>query len=229
MKKIFLSAILAGMVIGFGGTVFLSVENTVIGSLFFTIGLFVVCTRGLHLFTGKVCYLFDNDAAYAKTLPVIWLGNLAGTAIIAALEQFTRLASLDARAQAICALKLSEPLFGAFILAIFCNVMIYIGVEGYRSNPHELGKYLALFFGVCVFILCGFEHCVANMYYIPAGLMAKAVPAYAQLAAERGLDLSALTVSNFVVKNLIPVTIGNILGGVILSWLMWFCYLRKKK
>ena len=67
MKKIFLSAILAGAVIAFGGTVFLSVENTVIGSLFFTIGLFVVCTRGLHLFTGKVCYVFDNDMAYAKT------------------------------------------------------------------------------------------------------------------------------------------------------------------
>lgn len=78
MKKIFLSAILAGAVIAFGGTVFLSVENTVVGSLFFTIGLFVVCTRGLHLFTGKVCYVFDNDMAYAKTLPVIWLGNLAG-------------------------------------------------------------------------------------------------------------------------------------------------------
>ena len=87
MKKIFLSAILAGAVIAFGGTVFLSVENTVVGSLFFTIGLFVVCTRGLHLFTGKVCYVFDNDAAYAKTLPVIWLGNLVGTAIIAALER----------------------------------------------------------------------------------------------------------------------------------------------
>ena len=69
MKKIFLSAILAGAVIAFGGTVFLSVENTVVGSLFFTIGLFVVCTRGLHLFTGKVCYMFDNDMAYAKTLP----------------------------------------------------------------------------------------------------------------------------------------------------------------
>ena len=66
-------------------------------------------------------------------------------------------------------MKLSEPLFGAFILAVFCNVMIYIGVEGYRSNPHELGKYLALFFGVCVFILCGFEHCVANMYYFTMG------------------------------------------------------------
>ena len=75
MKKIFLSAILAGAVIAFGGTVFLSVENTVVGSIFFTIGLFVVCTRGLHLFTGKVCYVFDNDMAYAKTLPVIWLAG----------------------------------------------------------------------------------------------------------------------------------------------------------
>lgn len=169
MKPIFLSAVLAGASISLGGTVFLSVENAVIGSLFFTIGLFVVCTRGLHLFTGKVCYLFDNDASYAKALPVIWLGNLVGTVLVAAAEQLTRLAVLDERARAICELKLSEPLLGAFLLAVFCNVMIYIAVEGYRSVPHELGKYLALFFGVSVFILCGFEHCVANMYYFTMG------------------------------------------------------------
>ena len=169
MKNVFLSAILAGGAIGLGGTVFLSVENTVVGSLLFTIGLFVICTRGLHLFTGKVCYVFDHDNAYAKTLPVIWLGNLVGTSLIALAEQLTRLSALDARAQAICAVKLSEPLYGAFLLAVFCNVMIYIGVEGYRSNPHEVGKYLALFFGVSVFILCGFEHCVANMYYFTMG------------------------------------------------------------
>lgn len=118
MKPIFLSAVLAGASIALGGTVFLSVENTVIGSLFFTIGLFVVCTRGLHLFTGKVCYLFDNDAAYAKALPVIWLGNLVGTVLVAAAEQLTRLAALDERARAICELKLSEPLLGAFLLAV---------------------------------------------------------------------------------------------------------------
>ena len=100
---------------------------------------------------------------------MIWLGNLAGAVIVAGAEQFTRLSALDARAQAICQTKLSEPLVGAFILAVFCNVMIYVAVEGYRSNPHELGKYLALFFGVCVFILCGFEHCVANMYYFTMG------------------------------------------------------------
>ncbi len=165
MATIFLSALLAGAVIGVGGTVFLSVEDTVVGALFFTVGLFVICTRGLHLFTGKVCYVFNNDRAYAKALPVIWLGNLAGTVLVAAAEQFTRLAALGARAQVICRTKLSEPVAGVFLLAVLCNVMIYIAVEGYRSNPHELGKYLALFFGVCVFILCGFEHCVANMYY----------------------------------------------------------------
>lgn len=169
MAKIFLSALLAGAVIAVGGTVFLSVESTLAGALFFSVGLFVICTRGLHLFTGKVCYVFDNDLSYAKTLPVIWLGNLAGTVLTAAAEQFTRLSALDARAQAICQTKLAEPLGGTFILAVLCNVMIYIAVEGYRSNPHELGKYLALFFGVCVFILCGFEHCVANMYYFTMG------------------------------------------------------------
>lgn len=169
MRTIFLSALLAGAVIGIGGTVYLSVENTVVGALLFTIGLFVVCTKGLHLFTGKVCYVVNNDRNYALSLPVIWLGNLCGTVLVALAEQCTRLSSLSVRAAAICETKLSEPLVGAFILAVFCNVMIYIGVEGYRSNPHELGKYLALFFGVSVFILCGFEHCVANMYYFTIG------------------------------------------------------------
>ena len=142
MKKIFLSAILAGAVIAFGGTVFLSVENTVVGSLFFTIGLFVVCTRGLHLFTGKVCYVFDNDMAYAKTLPVIWLGNLTGTSLIALAEKCTRLVSLSARAQGICELKLSEPLFGASIVtagvfqgagsSLLSSVLNFVSMWGVR-------------------------------------------------------------------------------------------------
>ena len=220
MKKIFLSAILAGAVIAFGGTVFLSVENTVVGSIFFTIGLFVVCTRGLHLFTGKVCYVFDNDMAYAKTLPVIWLGNLAGTSLIALAEKCTRLVSLSARAQGICELKLSEPLFGAFILAVFCNVMIYIGVEGYRSNPHELGKYLALFFGVCVFILCGFEHCVANMFFLPMGLLLNAVG---------GFGVAGAMTLGGVAYNLVLATLGNIAGGLLVGMAYWFIYHKKQE
>lgn len=166
MGSVFLSAVLAGFTIAIGGTVYLSLSNPVIGSVFFTIGLFVICTTRLHLFTGKVCYVFDQDRRYALMIPVIWLGNLVGTFTAAALERMTRIGpALQERAAAICEVKLSDSLLSIFVLAIFCNILIYIGVEGFRSNPHELGKYLSLFFGVCVFILCGFEHCVANMYY----------------------------------------------------------------
>lgn len=164
--KVFISALLAGACISIGGTVYLSLENAVIGALFFTIGLFVICTMKLHLYTGKVCYVFEKDRTYALQIPLIWLGNLCGAGLVAALEHMTRIApKLSERAQAICATKLSDSLVSVFILAVFCNILIYIAVDGFNNNPHEVGKYLALFFGVVVFILCGFEHCVANMYY----------------------------------------------------------------
>ena len=165
MKKIFLSAILAGCAIGFGGTVFLSVENKVLGSLFFTVGLFVVCTMKLHLYTGKVCYIFQNDKTYLVSIPVIWLGNLVGTGIVAAMVRLSRIAPIAERAMGMCETKLSDGLLSIFILSVFCNIFIYIGVDGFNNNPHEAGKYISLFFGVMVFILCGFEHCVANMFY----------------------------------------------------------------
>ena len=166
---VFISAVLAGIAIALGGTVFLSLENKVLGALFFTVGLFTVCTLGLNLFTGKVCYVFEQDRAYAAALPVIWLGNLAGAWLTAALERLTRIGpQLRERALALCETKLSDNLLSIFVLALFCNILIYLAVDGYKNNPHEPGKYLALFFGVTVFILCGFEHCVANMYYFSA-------------------------------------------------------------
>lgn len=164
--KTFVYGILAGVSIAIGGTVFLSVENRVLGALLFTVGLFAVCTFGFNLFTGKVCYVFERDKDYAVDLPVIWLGNLCGTWLTAFLERQTRAGSaLSEKAQTLCQVKLDDSLLSIFILAIFCNILIFIAVDGYNKNPHELGKYLSLFFGVIVFILCGFEHCVANMYY----------------------------------------------------------------
>ena len=77
-------------------------------------------------------------------------------------------------------------------------------------------------------VICGFEHCIANLYYIPAGLFAKAVPAYAALVAESGVDLSALTWANFLLRNLLPVTVGNIVGGVAMGALFWYCHGRKE-
>ncbi len=84
------------------------------------------------------------------------------------------------------------------------------------------GKVAALFFPIFLFVLCGFEHCVANLYYIPAGLLALGDPAYAALAQ----NASALTWGNFLFANLLPVTLGNLAGGMVLAWAYWAIYLK---
>ena len=164
--KTFIGAVLAGMSIAIGGLVFLSVDDRVIGSALFTVGLFTVCTMGLNLFTGKVCYVLQNNREYALALPIIWIGNLAGTGLIALFASLTRNApALAEKAAGMCQTKLNDNLISLFFLGILCNILIYIGVEGFKNIPHEVGKYLALLFGVMVFILCGTEHCVADMFY----------------------------------------------------------------
>jgi len=191
--KTFVSAVLGGACIGFGGTAFLSLDSKVLGALFFTVGLFVICTFGLNLFTGKVCYVFQKDRAYAWNIPLIWLGNLVGTWVVATLIRMTRSASISDKAMALCQVKLDDSLLSLFILGILCNIFIYIGVEGFNHSPHELGKYLSLFFGVMVFILCGFEHCIADMFYF-------------SMAGAWG--------SNAILR-LFVITMGNALGGII--------------
>ena len=105
-----------------------------------------------------------ND--YVIDVIIIWLGNLAGTFLSARLQLLTRYGTnLSDKAKGICETKLGDNLLSIFILAVFCNIMIYIGVEGYKSIKHEIGKYISLCLGVVIFILCGFEHCIANMYY----------------------------------------------------------------
>lgn len=164
--KNFTLSVLAGICISIGGCVFLSLDNKVLGAFFFTAGLFTICSFGFNLFTGKVCYVFENDGKYAVNIILIWLGNLVGTWLSAMLFGATRIAGMSEKAQAMCQVKFDDSLLSIFILAIFCNMLIFIAVDGYKNIQYEAGKYLALFFGVMVFILCGFEHCVANMFYI---------------------------------------------------------------
>ena len=168
MKRLgtFAYGVLAGICIAIGGTVFLATDNKVVGATFFTAGLFTICTFGFNLFTGKVCYVFERDASYAIDLPIMWLGNLCGTWLTAALESLTRQGPMLAeKAMKLAETKLADTPLSIFLLAFFCDILIFIAVDGFGKNPHEVGKYLSLFFGVIVFILCGFEHCVANMYY----------------------------------------------------------------
>ena len=122
------------------------------------------------------------------------------------------------------AAKCAIPFQNGVVLGFFCNLLVCLGVVIAMSGRDTASRLMGAFLPVCYFVLCGFEHCVANMYYISAGLMAKAVPAYARLAAEAGLDLSGLTVGGFLLGNLLPVTLGNVLGGVGLGALLWYCY-----
>ena len=165
-KELWVQSILAGVCIGIGGAFYLGFESKVLGALFFTLGLFTIVTRGFHLFTGRVGYLPGQSPAYAASLGITWLGNLIGTNLVAGLLSLTRLAPAFAeKAESLCAVKLSDGLLSLFVLGIFCNILMFIAVDGFRTNPHELGKYLGLFLCVAGFILAGFEHCVANMFY----------------------------------------------------------------
>ncbi len=195
-KESLLKSVMAGICIGIGGIVYLSVESKVVGAALFATGLFTVCTMGYHLYTGKACYLLDspNKGSYLLWLVQVWAGNLVGTALVGYAMRLTRNGpALAEKAQALCQTKLGDSLLSIFILAILCNIMIYIGVESYRSNPHPLGKYLGILLGIMVFILSGFEHCVANMFYF---------------SVANAWSLTA-------VGYLLVMTVGNLVGAVL--------------
>lgn len=192
--SVFVDAIIAGICIAIGGIAFLSIENSVVGALFFTLGLFTIVTRQYNLFTGKVCYVFDNKPSYLLDVVIIWIGNLAGTYLTGALVKATRIVKICERAETMCQTKLNDNLLSLFVLAIFCNMLIFIAVDGFKNNEHHVGKYLSLFFGVAGFIVCGFEHCVADMFYFTVG------------SAWSGKTFGCLMI----------ITLGNIVGGLLL-------------
>ena len=193
-----IKAILGGMCIGFGGLLYLSVDNKLVGAFLFAFGLFMILSFGWNLFTGKACYVLEHDLSYFIDVVIIWFGNLIGTATLAYLIRCTRIAAPIATAQSIAEVKLTDSPLSIFILAIFCNIMIFIAVEGYKRISYEFGKYLAVFLAVGAFILCSFEHCVANMFYF-----------------------SLANVWNmYTVYYLLIMTFGNMVGAVIIPVLM---------
>ena len=167
---ILLKAILTGIAIGIGGTVYLSCENKVVGAFLFGTGLFTILTFGFMLFTGKVGYAIENKPAYLIDLIVIWTGNLIGAALTAGLVAVTRIGGgISEKAAALCDTKLSDNPVSIFILAFFCGMLMFIAADGYKNIKNPAGQMLAVFLPVMTFILSGFEHCVANMYYFTAG------------------------------------------------------------
>ena len=169
--KILVRAILAGVMISIGGTIFLTCESKLLGAFLFSIGLYAICAFGLNLYTGKIGYVIDNKPKYIIELLVTLVGNLIGTIGCGYLLFLTRQGDkLRNVASSICEIKLNDNLLSIFILAVFCGIIMYLAVDLFKRLT-DFGKYMGIFMGITVFILAGFEHCVANMYYFSAANM----------------------------------------------------------
>lgn len=194
MLKTFVKSVFAGGAISLGGAAFICSQNKVIGSLFFVVGLFLVLTLDLNLFTGKICYLFDNKKGYVLDLLIIYLGNFIGSALMGSILHPIMNTELITSFTTTLTERVSRDWWKVVLLGILCNICIYVAVDGYRNMDKEWKKILSLFFGVSVFVLCGFEHCIADMFYI--------------------FVCNTWSVSSLVF--LLEVTLGNILGGLII-------------
>lgn len=188
-----LSAIAAGFCIGLGGAVFLLQSEKLVGALLFCVGLYTICEMQFHLFTGRVCYALEQPLWRWFRFPLIWIGNWLGARLAASLLGLTRVGPAARQAALVLvAGKNGDTFLSLFILGFFCNIFVFIAVEGYKTFPLALGKYLAIFVGITVFIMSGYEHSVADMfYYFMAGQM----------------DQEALV-------RLLVITGGNICGGL---------------
>lgn len=155
-------SIIGGFLIGFGGTVYLNMDNKIVAAFLFGLGLFTIINFELNLYTGKIGYLSKENW---KEILLTLIGNFIGTNLFAFLVLQTRLAGKlkEAVAPAV-ELKLSDNLLSTFILAIFCGILMSIAVGTFKKLPNILGT-LAVFLCVAIFILAGFEHCVANMFF----------------------------------------------------------------
>ena len=160
----FLKAIFAGFLIGIGAIAYLLISNPIVGSIFFSIGLFVILVKELNLYTGKVGYLTQKKTSFLE-LGIIILGNFIGIFLIGQLVLCSKLCFLlYPIATNIVLKKLADSVLSVFILSFLCGILMYIAVSLYKTKT-GVAKYLGIFLCVPVFIICGFEHSIANMFY----------------------------------------------------------------
>lgn len=189
------SAILAGMLISMGGTVYLSQSNPVVGSFLFAIGLYTIVVFQLHLFTGKIGYTPFQKPIYIIELAITWFGNLLGTGLTALMVKNSRIGGpLVEKVMGVADVKLADNFLSIFLLAIFCGMLMFIAVDCYRNVQGSTLRFIGVFIPVMVFILSGFEHVVANMYYFS---LAGAWSAHC-------------------VMSIIVMTLGNAVGGMLI-------------
>ena len=234
--RLTVEAFLAGIFIALAGAASTIAAATVgspsiaklITALIFPAGLAMVILNGTELFTGNslmIISLLDKKIKLIRVLRnwlIVYIGNFAGSLFVSALcvyghvyRLFDGAAGLSAGATA--AAKCSISFEDALFKGILCNILVCVAVMMTVMVENAVGKIIALFLPIMVFVICGFEHSVANMSYISTGLFLKAS---GQL--DPSIVADDLTLYGFLVTNLIPVTLGNIIGGCLTGFAYWF-------
>ena len=154
--RMFVKAIYAGFAIGIGGIIYLSVDNKVLASLFFSFGLSTIVTQGFTLYTGKIGFV--KEWREMPDMMLILAGNFMGTFIAAMLA---KAANLGIDSTQMVHNKLDNSLIHVFLLSVFCGVMMYLAIDNYNKSKNIVFVIAA----VMIFILSGFEHSIANMFY----------------------------------------------------------------
>ena len=156
-------SVAAGLMIGIGCIVYLSLESKIAGALLFSVGLFLICSFGMFLFTGKIGYIIKTGNK--PNCAVIWLGNLFGSIAVSVIARIAK-PSLHETAAAMVENKLNQNYLAIVILSFLCGILMYSAVENFRKNPNSVSGIVGIVLCVSVFILCGFEHSIADMNYL---------------------------------------------------------------
>jgi len=252
LSKTIVLSILAGTFIAFGSVFFTAVTSAsamsfgvtrLLGGLCFSLGLILVIVGGAELFTGNNLIIMAWANKKVSTVQVlrnwclVYIGNFIGALFIVVLMLFAR-QYLSASGMAginmlnIAKLKCELGFTQAVALGILCNILVCLAVWLCFSSGSITGKIISIVFPVTAFVTCGFEHSVANMYFVPEAilLLDQQDPLMLKLIAQSGVNYDTVTWSNFLLNNLLPVTLGNIIGGAVLVGLVyWFVYLRNNK
>ena len=245
ISKMVLMGILAGMLIGFPScvtnmaTYALDNNSTIrmISGLLFAFGLGMVVISGAELFTGNTLItisVLEKKATLGGMLRnwlFVYIGNFVGSMVLSFIcAQFGWLSAgngaLAVASMRTAVSKMTMPFQNAFFMGILCNILVTIGVLLSLSGKDGISRFIGAWAPVMFFVTCGFNHSIADMTYCMLGLFAKNVPAYVEAAQAAGVALDSLTWGQYIVGNLIPVTLGNIVGGAAVGFTFWFSFLR---
>lgn len=238
-------AFLAGFFIAMGGVAGNTAAHALgndglarlVMGLLFPFGLIMVILTGAELYTGDTLMAITLKEKRITLLRMMyhWIlvfaGNAAGAITVAAcmaffgqLDQSGGLLGAFSIKQAV--IKSSMDPVNAFVMGIFCNVLVTIGVLLAMSAKDVTGRAVGAFVPVSFFVIAGFEHSIANLYYVPAGLFAAGFDRYADLAQTLGIHGDTASWSGFMTNNLLPVTLGNTVGGLLVGWIFYWCHLH---